>query len=138
MRLAESHVEEAALAWLEELGYQPVSGFDIGERVGVPWLGHSCQTCGPCLSGHENLCDAPEFTGYTRDGGFATHMLSEAAFTLKLDGKADPVAARLGAEDAGRWRPADVRLGALLRLCARTGAAPGRHRLPPDRRGRHL
>ena len=41
-----------------------VSGFAIGERVGVPWLGHTCQKCACCAGGHENLCDAPEFTGY--------------------------------------------------------------------------
>jgi len=61
-----------------------VSGLSLGERVGVPWLGHACQTCGPCLSGSENLCDAPEFTGYTRDGGYATHCLADARFAFPL------------------------------------------------------
>jgi propanol-preferring alcohol dehydrogenase len=40
----------------------------IGDRVGVPWLGHSCGHCTFCATGHENLCDAPRFTGYHRDG----------------------------------------------------------------------
>jgi propanol-preferring alcohol dehydrogenase len=48
-----------------------VNGFTIGQRVGVPWLGHTCGVCAFCRSGRENLCDAPLFTGYTRDGGYA-------------------------------------------------------------------
>ena len=46
-----------------------------------------------CRSSRENLCDAPEFTGYSRDGGFATHVIAEAAFSIPLDDFADPVAA---------------------------------------------
>ncbi|HUO53551.1 MAG TPA: zinc-dependent alcohol dehydrogenase family protein [Rhodoblastus sp.] len=61
-----------------------VSGFEIGQRVGVPWLGHTCQVCGPCVSGHENLCDNPEFTGYSRDGGYATMALADARFSFPL------------------------------------------------------
>src|SRR3954452_13225250 len=45
----------------------------IGERGGVPWLGYTGGECFYCRSGRENLCDRPRFTGYTRDGGFATH-----------------------------------------------------------------
>ncbi len=62
-----------------------------GERVGVPWLGHTCGHCRYCTSGHENLCDTPLFTGHGRDGGFATHVIAEDAFCLALPGKADPV-----------------------------------------------
>lgn len=61
-----------------------VTGHRIGERVGVPWLGHSCGCCNFCLEGRENLCDAPRFTGYHRDGGFASHVIAEAAFCLPL------------------------------------------------------
>src|ERR1700680_4342426 len=43
--------------------------FAIGDRVGVPWLGHTCGQCSYCRRGQENLCDAPGFTGYTIDGG---------------------------------------------------------------------
>nr|WP_232073012.1 zinc-dependent alcohol dehydrogenase family protein [Variovorax sp. RA8] len=57
----------------------------IGDRVGVPWLGHSCGHCTFCATGHENLCDAPRFTGYHRDGGFASHVIAEADFCLPLD-----------------------------------------------------
>jgi propanol-preferring alcohol dehydrogenase len=64
-----------------------------GTRVGIPWLGHTCGHCPYCLSGRENLCDAPLFTGYTRDGGFATHVLADAAFAFPLDDFDDPVAA---------------------------------------------
>ena len=51
-----------------ELG-SGVGDIAIGQRVGVPWLGHSCGHCPYCAEGHENLCDYPEFTGATRDGG---------------------------------------------------------------------
>jgi propanol-preferring alcohol dehydrogenase len=61
-----------------------VEGWQIGERIGVPWLAHACGSCAYCRHGRENLCDAPQFTGYSRDGGFATHALAEAAFCLRL------------------------------------------------------
>ena len=63
----------------------------LGRRVGVPWLGHTCGSCSYCASGAENLCDRPAFTGYTRDGGFATHAVADASFAFDLDPKADPV-----------------------------------------------
>jgi alcohol dehydrogenase, propanol-preferring len=61
-----------------------VSGFEIGERVGVPWLGATCGTCAYCRSDRENLCNTPVFTGYTRDGGFATHIVADARFCFPL------------------------------------------------------
>lgn len=64
----------------------------LGKRVGVPWLGHACGSCAYCRSDAENLCDAPQFTGYTRDGGFATHAVADANFAFDLDPDADPVA----------------------------------------------
>ncbi|EJJ26267.1 zinc-dependent alcohol dehydrogenase family protein [Rhizobium sp. CF142] len=64
----------------------------MGQRVGVPWLGHTCGGCSFCRSGEENLCDEPQFTGYTRDGGFATHVVSDADYAFVLDSQADPVA----------------------------------------------
>lgn len=75
---------------VERLG-AGVEGLAVGDRVGVPWLGHACGHCLYCDEGRENLCDHPEFTGYTRDGGYASHMLAEAAFALKLP-SGDPVA----------------------------------------------
>jgi len=61
-----------------------VSGFALGERVGVPWLGATCGVCPYCRSGRENLCDHPLFTGYTRDGGYATHTVADARFCFRL------------------------------------------------------
>ncbi len=63
----------------------------LGRRVGVPWLGHTCGSCPYCRSGAENLCDRPLFTGYTRDGGFATHAVADAGFAFDLDETADAV-----------------------------------------------
>ncbi|UOK73139.1 zinc-dependent alcohol dehydrogenase family protein [Ancylobacter polymorphus] len=65
----------------------------LGTRVRIPWLGHSCGHCPYCASQRENLCDAPAFTGYTRDGGFASHIVADAAFCFPLIGFDDPVAA---------------------------------------------
>ena len=56
----------------------------VGTRVGVPWLGATCGTCAYCRSGRENLCDRPLFTGYTRDGGFATHTVADARYAFAL------------------------------------------------------
>ena len=64
-----------------------------GTRVGIPWLGRVCGHCPYCASGRENLCDEPVFTGYTRDGGFASHVVADAAFAFPLIGFDDPVAA---------------------------------------------
>ncbi len=66
-----------------------VSGFRVGERVGVPWLGATCGVCPYCRSGRENLCDSPLFTGYTRDGGYATHTVADARFAFPLPEKLD-------------------------------------------------
>ena len=67
--------------------------WEVGQRVGLPWLGKTCGHCEYCMADRENLCDAPIFTGYDRDGGFATHVVAEAAFTIPMDAFADPVAA---------------------------------------------
>jgi propanol-preferring alcohol dehydrogenase len=61
-----------------------VEGLTIGERVGIPWLGQTCGSCSYCLSQHENLCDRPLFTGFTRDGGFATATIADARFAFPL------------------------------------------------------
>jgi propanol-preferring alcohol dehydrogenase len=61
-----------------------VAGLAISERVGVPWLGYTCGVCAYCRSGRENLCDRPLFTGYTRDGGYATHALADARYCFPL------------------------------------------------------
>ena len=61
-----------------------VEGMHAGERVGIPWLGHTCGACPYCMGGQENLCDHPLFNGYSRDGGFATAMISDARFAFPL------------------------------------------------------
>lgn len=69
-----------------------VKGLPPGTRVGVPWLGGTCGACAYCTSGRENLCDHPEFTGYTRPGGFASHVVARAAYCVRLRDNADAVA----------------------------------------------
>jgi alcohol dehydrogenase, propanol-preferring len=59
-----------------------VAGLALGERVGIPWLAHTCGVCPYCEAKRENLCDAPLFTGYTRDGGFATAVIADARFCV--------------------------------------------------------
>jgi len=59
-------------------------GLEVGQRVGVPWLGHTCGACAFCRSGRENLCDAPAFTGYDRDGGYADFAVADARFCFPL------------------------------------------------------
>ncbi len=61
-----------------------VEGPAVGTRVGVPWLGHSCGVCPFCRMGRENLCDAPGFTGYTIDGGYAEACVADAAYVFPL------------------------------------------------------
>jgi len=66
-----------------------VTAFAPGNRVGVPWLGATCGVCPFCRSGRENLCDSPVFTGYTRDGGYATHTVADARFAFALPDDVD-------------------------------------------------
>lgn len=61
-----------------------VAGPKLGDRVGIPWLGQTCGACAYCRADRENLCDAPLFTGYTRDGGFATHAVADARYAFNL------------------------------------------------------
>jgi alcohol dehydrogenase, propanol-preferring len=63
----------------------------IGDRVGIPWLGYTCGVCPFCKGGMENLCDRPLFTGYTRDGGFATHTIADARYAFPLGEDGDDV-----------------------------------------------
>jgi len=122
-----------------------------GMRVGVAWLGGACGRCPYCRRERENLCDAPEFTGYTRDGGFATHMLANAAFCVELPSTApaplDAVrAAPLLCAGLIGWRSLrmagdDVRelglygFGAAAHLIAQVAARQGMHVHAFTRRG---
>jgi alcohol dehydrogenase, propanol-preferring len=63
--------------------------FEDGERVGVPWLGWTCGECRYCRSGRENLCERAEFTGYTRDGGYAELAVADERYCFALPGDQD-------------------------------------------------
>jgi len=68
----------------------------IGDRVGVPWLGHACGTCEYCCTARENLCETAGFTGYQRDGGYADYMVADARFCFSIPpGYSDESAAPL-------------------------------------------
>jgi len=69
-----------------------VDSLQIGQRVGVPWLGHTCGVCPYCAEQRENLCDRPLFTGYTRDGGFATAVIADAHFAFPLGDEGEDIA----------------------------------------------
>jgi propanol-preferring alcohol dehydrogenase len=68
-----------------------VRELDLGQRVGVPWLGHTDGTCSYCLTGRENLCDRPLFTGFTRDGGYAGAVIADARYSFPLGEAGDDV-----------------------------------------------
>jgi propanol-preferring alcohol dehydrogenase len=61
-----------------------VDKFNLGQRIGVPWLGYTDGTCQYCLRGQENLCDHPEFTGYTLDGGYAEYTVADQRYCFPL------------------------------------------------------
>ena len=61
-----------------------VTQFQIGDRIGVPWLGWTCGACHYCRRGQENLCEAARFTGYTLDGGYADYTVSDQRYCFRL------------------------------------------------------
>jgi propanol-preferring alcohol dehydrogenase len=73
-----------------------VASFQPGDRIGIPWLGHTCGRCAPCTAGRENLCDHPLFTGYTIDGGYAEYTVADYRYCFRLSaGYGDAEAAPL-------------------------------------------
>ncbi|HEX5007739.1 MAG TPA: zinc-dependent alcohol dehydrogenase family protein [Hyphomonadaceae bacterium] len=76
------------IGFVDRLG-EGVSELTLGQRVGVGWLGSACQACHYCRAGRENLCDSPVFTGYSRDGGFATHVIADARYTYHVPSHAN-------------------------------------------------
>jgi len=70
-----------------------VERFAVGERVGVPWLGYTCGSCGYCASGRENLCDAARFTGYHLDGGYAEYTVADQRYCFAIPREYDDAAA---------------------------------------------
>ena len=82
-----------------------VESFELGERVGVPWLGWTCGECRFCLSGRENLCERARFTGYDRDGGFAEQAVADARYCFRIPaGYPDVQAAPLLCAGLIGWR----------------------------------
>jgi propanol-preferring alcohol dehydrogenase len=80
---------------VEALG-EGVTGWERGERVGVPWLHRACGVCEFCTRGEENLCEHAEFTGFHTDGGFSEYMLADSNYALRLpEGIGDEAAAPL-------------------------------------------
>jgi propanol-preferring alcohol dehydrogenase len=61
-----------------------VDAISVGDRVGVPWLGHTCGRCRYCRAGAENLCEFAGFTGYTLNGGYAEFALADSRYCLPL------------------------------------------------------
>jgi propanol-preferring alcohol dehydrogenase len=130
---------------IDKLG-KGVAGFRLGDRVGVPWLGYTCGTCPFCRHGQENLCDRPRFTGYTRDGGYATHVVADAryAFRLRTDAAATDIAPLLCAGLIG-WRSLKLAgeaqdlgiygFGAAGHIVAQVGRFQGRRIHAVTRRG---
>jgi propanol-preferring alcohol dehydrogenase len=70
-----------------------VTDLAIGDRVGIPWLGYSCDACEYCTSGRENLCPNARFTGHQIDGGYAQYAIADARYAFKLPDRYDDVAA---------------------------------------------
>ena len=58
--------------------------FSIGDRVGIAWLRHTCGTCRFCRRGEENLCEAPQFTGWDADGGYAEYAVVDEQYAYGL------------------------------------------------------
>ncbi|HEX5958058.1 MAG TPA: zinc-dependent alcohol dehydrogenase family protein [Hyphomicrobiaceae bacterium] len=102
------------VGYIDALG-AGVTRLALGERVGIPWLGHTCGNCRYCHAGRENLCDAPGFTGYQIDGGYAEHAVADADYCFPIPGETPDIAVapwlcaglighrslRLAGEDAG-------------------------------------
>ncbi|MGQ0429766.1 MAG: zinc-dependent alcohol dehydrogenase family protein [Gammaproteobacteria bacterium] len=111
--------------------------FRAGDRVGVPWLAGACGHCRWCDNGRENLCDLAQFTGYTKDGGYAEYVLANAEYCLTVPARCDDAEAApllcAGLIGYRAWRAAgDARtlglygFGAAAHLLAQLAAAEGR------------
>ncbi|HEX5998813.1 MAG TPA: zinc-dependent alcohol dehydrogenase family protein [Hyphomicrobiaceae bacterium] len=74
------------VGYIDALG-AGVTRLTLGERVGIPWLGHTCGDCRYCRTGRENLCDAPGFTGYQIDGGYAEYAVADVDYCFAIPGE---------------------------------------------------
>ncbi|MFA7595240.1 MAG: zinc-dependent alcohol dehydrogenase family protein [Novosphingobium sp.] len=122
------------------------TGFAPGQRVGIPWLGHTCGHCRYCKEGRENLCETPQFTGASRDGGYATHAVADARFCFALpEGLSDLEAAPLLCAGLIGWRAYRMAgpgqriglygFGAAAHILAQLAVAEGRDVLAFTREG---
>jgi propanol-preferring alcohol dehydrogenase len=68
---------------------ESVHEFEVGDRIGVPWMFWSCGSCELCLAGMETVCKKTESTGYTQPGGYAEYMVAKASFCGHLPGDVD-------------------------------------------------
>jgi propanol-preferring alcohol dehydrogenase len=114
-----------------------VEGIAEGQRIGIPWLGRTCGSCFYCRTGRENLCDAPGFTGYTRDGGYAEYACADARYCFPLphaygDAEAAPLlcAGLIGYRSLGMAGDAETLgiwgFGAAAHIVAQVARAEGR------------
>jgi propanol-preferring alcohol dehydrogenase len=110
-------------------------GLSLGQRVGIPWLGHTCGVCPYCEMQRENLCDHPGFTGYTRNGGYATATVADARFAFPLgeQGSDESLAPLLCAGLIG-WRALSIATTAR----PSAAAAMGGHSVAPVAKGSRL
>jgi propanol-preferring alcohol dehydrogenase len=122
--------------------------FKPGDRVGIPWLGHTCGQCDFCRMQRENLCDAPRFTGYDRDGGYAEYCAADERFCFALpaayeDAHAAPLLCA-GLIGFRTWRIAGAALpkrigiwgfGAAAHIVCQVAAAQGQQVYAFTRRG---
>jgi propanol-preferring alcohol dehydrogenase len=124
------------VGYVDKLG-PGVTAFTEGDRVGVPWLARTCGICRYCLEGQENLCDQPQFTGYTIDGGYASYTIADARFVFRLTTNAtDPEAAPFLCAGLIGWRSLRMAgtgnrlgmygFGAAAHLIAQIAKAQGR------------
>jgi propanol-preferring alcohol dehydrogenase len=77
---------------VDKLG-EGVEQFNVGDRVGIPWLGWTCGECRYCRSGRENLCDYARFTGYTIDGGYAEYTVADQRYCFRIPKDYDDIQA---------------------------------------------
>jgi len=70
---------------VDDLG-EGIDHFELGQRVGIPWLGYTCGHCTYCTSERENLCDQASFTGYRIDGGYAEYAVADARYCFPIGG----------------------------------------------------